>query len=79
MLVKGQISKELFTFVKNQNESVQEDADKAMQDFCNKIEEVVFNAIKSASITLQPGIITVLTAQGPAANVTPIQIEESIV
>lgn len=78
MLISGQITKDLYTFMKSQNNNVITDTDKAFKDFSDEIEKVVFEAIKSATITIPPGSIIVQTSTGPGTNLQPIVLSLSL-
>lgn len=78
MLISGQIKKSLYTFMKSQNSQVIEDTDSALKKFSEEIENVVFEAIKSATITIPPGGIIVQTSTGPGSNIQPIVLSLSI-
>lgn len=82
MLTEGLISKPLLSYLQAQNETVQTDPQAAMQKFCNEIEAIVFNAIKSATVIIQPAAIQVTGANsgGPvqSENISPITLNQVI-
>ncbi len=80
MLNKETISSSIFSFMKNQQNNVQDDPEKALKEFSDKLSEVIVDAIKSADILIQPGVINVLTSSPgtPSANVVPIKILKSL-
>lgn len=80
MLLKDTISSSLFDFMKEQQNTVQEDPDAALRDFSQKMAEVIVDAIKSADITIQTGNIIVLTAApgAPSANPAPIKLLKAL-
>jgi hypothetical protein len=79
MLIKGEISKQVFDFIKSNTEEINEDPEKAMSNFANMIENVIYDAIKNADIIVQPGILNIATPAGAGSNATPINIKKSIV
>lgn len=77
MLTKGMFSQPLFDFMKEQNKDVQEDPEKAMKAFCDKMEELMFSAIQNATITLPTGTVNVVNpTAGPSVNVAPIILQK---
>lgn len=79
MLIKGEISKKVFDFIKSSNNDINEKPEDAMSKFADMIENAIYDAIKNADIIVKPGIINVVTPNGPASNVVPINIQKSIV
>lgn len=72
MLTPGTFAKALKAFVLKANKTVQGDPDKAIDAFCQNQEKAVDARIKSITITIPTGMITVMTPQGPGSNVAPI-------
>lgn len=78
MLTKGLIANSLADFIKNQNKQKVENSDVAIDNYCKELEERVFEAIKSSSITITipAGIINVTGFAGtvPVVCVNPSPI-----
>lgn len=53
MIVEASISAKIFSFIKNSKET---DPDKAIQKFSDEMATVIADAIKSATVTVNPGI-----------------------
>lgn len=77
-LIPGQLANEMKSFISAANKMKQEDADKAIQSFCNSIEKAVFEAIKSITITILPGFIQVVTPSGPGNNPASIVLKNVV-
>jgi hypothetical protein len=77
-LAPGQIANEMKSFITGVNKMKQEDADKAIEQFCSSIEKTVFEAIKSITISILPGFIQVVTPSGPGSNPAPIVLNNMI-
>lgn len=78
MINQQQIKKDIFDFLKNQSKTVQDDPDKAMDAFADKLSSTIVKAIKSADIVVPIGNIVVVGASGPSNNVAPILIKNSL-
>lgn len=78
MLLKGQIKETISSFIKNQNKEVVEDADKAIEDLAQIIEDSVFEAISNITITIPSGAINVITPAGNGTNPLPIILNFSV-
>jgi len=78
MLVQGEFSQALNTFITNVNKVAVDDQETAITNYCNMIEELVYNAIKSATITILPGKIITVGSPTTQTNVSPIILETSI-
>lgn len=74
MINTNNIKNEIAGFIKNQSESPQEDQNKAIDDFATKLAQVITEAIKSADLTIPPGMIQVVGSPSAQANVNPIRI-----
>lgn len=77
-LIKGLVSQPLKVYLKTANEVEQQDPEKAINAFCEKIEEIIFNAIKNANLTVPPGLVNVTGTNGPASNITPIIVQKGL-
>lgn len=71
MLIPGTLSQSLKDFIATLNAVRVEDRDKAIQQFCDIHEKLVYSAIKSMTITILPGQIQVV-GTGAASNPLPI-------
>lgn len=82
MLVEGQLASSLKTFIENLNTTTQEDKDAVITLFCNEIETLIYAAIKSVTIIIQPGTIIVEGANtgGPviANNQLPLTLTNTL-
>lgn len=77
-LVKGDLAKELKTFITESNRSVQDDPEVAIDRFCNKIEELVYSAIMSSKITIPIGSIQVQGSPSAQSNLNQIVLIDVI-
>ena len=50
----------------------------ARTQFKVQLTQIIMDAIKSATVTVKPGVIQVTGSSGPASNAAPIAITESI-
>lgn len=73
-LVPGTIKEPLKLFLKTQNAAKVSDPEAAMDAFCQKIEDLVFQAIKSQTITIPTGLVAVVGSPTAQANPAPIVI-----
>ena len=64
--------------MKAKQKQVQTDPDKSLDELAEQLEKVVYDAIKSVTITIPSGQIIVATSTGPAANVQPIILQKSV-
>ncbi|MBC7948986.1 MAG: hypothetical protein H7Y42_13965 [Chitinophagaceae bacterium] len=74
----GSLSKSMTHFVKEVNKLEQEDAEKAITAYCNKLEEVIFAAIKSITITIPPSAIQVQGSAAAQTNLVQIVLKEVV-
>lgn len=81
-LVATTLAVSMKEFILSINTKEQADMDAAITAFCNKLEEVIYTAIKSQTITILPGavITTGGNSGGPVVctNVTPVIINGTI-
>lgn len=75
MLEKGSISNPLVSFITESNSKNQDDPAKSILEFSEKLEELIFTAIKSATITIPSGLVTVTGSPATQTNPQPIIIE----
>lgn len=78
MLIKKKLSDALKEFILTLNDVEQEDRDEAIQSFCDTQELVVYDAIRSLTITIPPGTINIVTNTGSGTNVGPIVLSNVI-
>jgi hypothetical protein len=78
MLLKGELAQQMKDFILQANESTQEDSGKAIEAFCNKLEQLIDQRIKQATITIIPGQIIVVGSPSAQANAIPIILNEAI-
>ena len=79
MVNQIQISKDIFDFMKNQNDTIQEDPEKALKSFADFIGKTIANAIRSADIIIPPSqILVVNPAIGPSTNAAPIVLKKTL-
>jgi len=76
MLVKGELSAEIFNFIIELNRKEQKDVKLAIQQFSDSLEDKMYTAIKKIEITIPPGTIIVTggNSGGPVScsNIAPI-------
>lgn len=77
MLEKGVVSKSLFSALISSNNGVVLSTEEGIRNFCNLVESVVYEAIKSATIKIPPGVIQT-QGQGVQSNSTLLILENSI-
>ena len=78
MLSKGLISTPLEKFIKKANKSKQLNSAASIKEFSNELEDIIFNAIKKATITLPPGTVIVAGSATTQTNAQPIVANGSI-
>lgn len=71
-------SNKMKTFVKKVNKMKQEDADKAIDNFCEQHEKDIYAAIKSITITIPPGAIKVMGSSSAQTNAAPIVLNNVV-
>lgn len=66
MLITNKLSSELYNFIKtsNNNKVPEEKIEESIRNFCNEQEKIIYDAIKSATITIPPGSLIVVGANG---------------
>lgn len=77
-LVSGKLSKSMKTFMKKANKMTQEDADKAIDAYCDNMESSIYSAIKSIQITIPSGAIKVSGTAAAQTNIAPIVLRSSV-
>lgn len=79
-LTTGLISNPLQVFIQNLNKTAQTDPNAAIKQFCDQLEQLVFEAIKNATLTLPSRQVVVQGANsgGPvvAANESPLTFQK---
>lgn len=78
MLVKGQIANEIIQRLEQISKIEQTDYEKAIRDHAAHVEQYVFEAIKSLTITIPSGALQIQTESGPGFNVQPIILNLTI-
>lgn len=74
MLVKTTIKNQVKQLIDAvDNSSIDRDA--AVEEFTDRLSDIIIDAIKSAKITLSPGDIRVVGSQTAQQNVTPLILE----
>jgi hypothetical protein len=73
-LQKGLLAKQMNQFILEVNKMKQEDAEKAIENYCNKLEETVYRAIRSITITIPSGFIQVQGTAVAQTNALPIRL-----
>ncbi len=76
-LIKGLLASKITAFIVKQQTSVQTDPTQAINQFSQQLEDEVYAAIKSITITIPPGL-PIVTSVGPATVVGPILIQGTI-
>lgn len=77
MINKEQIKSEINTLITVVNgDNI--DRDRAVEEFSERLSTIIVNAIKSATITLAPGDITVVGSQTAQQNVTPLILNSKL-
>lgn len=77
-LVPGQLATSMKGFVQAANKMKQEDANAAIEKYCQQLETVIYNAIRSMTITIPPGSIVTVGGPTTQANVNPVIIQGTI-
>lgn len=77
-LVKGTLSKNMQAFMKKANKMKQEDADKAIKTYCDQLESLIDQRIKSITITIPTGLIQVQGSPAAQANIIPIVLNKVV-
>lgn len=78
MLVKGQFAKELKSFITSVNKLKQEDQNKAIESFANRLEELIDERIKSITLTIPTGFIQVQGSPSAQTNIAPIVLNNVV-
>lgn len=73
-LIAGNLKNQLKIFIQNSNQTKQTDLDQSIDDFCGKIETLVYEAIKSVTITIPSGLVAVAGTATAQVNPFPIII-----
>ena len=73
-LIKGEIKNDLAILVRDLNNKTQEDKDQAIDNFCDKIESVIYKAIRNFTFTIPPGDIITTGSPTTQTNAIPIVI-----
>jgi len=55
MLTAGVVKTAIVAFLNNSNSSTQENKDAAIENFAQELENIIYNAIKNAQLTIPPG------------------------
>lgn len=75
-LISGVVSTQLYEFIQKQNATEIQDKDVAIREFCNKIEELIYQSVRNATLTIPSGMV--LVSQPPtvvgAVNPAPIVV-----
>ncbi|SEW37460.1 hypothetical protein [Chitinophaga arvensicola] len=77
-LIAQQLAENMKAHLLKANEHKQEDVSVAIDMHCRQLEQEVYAAIRSITITIPPGAIMVQTAMGPAANIAPIVLTSTV-
>jgi len=81
-LVAQQLATTMKAFIVQVNAKEQTDVDAAIMAFCNELENVIYAAIKSQTITIPPGAIIATGANGGGpivcTNANPVIINGTI-
>jgi hypothetical protein len=72
MLLVGELSGQMQSFMLQVNKMTQEDAEKAIEAYCNQLEKSIYSTIKHITITIPPGAIVVAGSPSTQANPIPI-------
>jgi hypothetical protein len=78
MLKKGALAGDLKKFIAKANKMTQEDAERAIDEYCNNTENAFYKAIKSLTITIPSAAIMVQGSPSAQSNVTPIVLNNVI-
>lgn len=78
MLISGKLSSNMQSFIKEVNKMKQDDADKAIKAYCDKLEELIDNRIKSIRITIPTGFIMVQGTPSAQTNIAPIVLNNVV-
>lgn len=73
-LIPKAFSAELYTFIQQQNAAPVQDSQVAIQQYCDKIEELVYKAIQNATIVIPAGTVIVLAPPPAGAGSNPAPI-----
>lgn len=77
-LVPEEAKNVLKQFIVTANKTEQKDLDAIIDQFCGVIEQIVYSAVKSATITILPGQIQTAGSATAQANPAPIVLENAI-
>ena len=72
------LADDMKAFITQVNQMPVEDAATAIDKYCQKLEDVVYNAIKSLEITIPSGAIIVVGSQTTQTNPQPIILTGNI-
>lgn len=73
-LITGAISTELYNFIQEANATQVENKDEAIRKFCVKIEELIYNSIRNATLTIPSGTVNVVAPPPTGVGTNPIPI-----
>lgn len=77
-LVPGQLATSMKSFIQAANQMKQEDANVAIEKYCQHLERIVYDAIRSITITIPPGSIVTVGGPTTQANANPVIIQGTI-
>lgn len=77
-LEKGKLKKGLSDFIKGVAKMKQEDQDKAIDNYAEMMENLVYDAIRSATVTIPSGAIKTQGSATAQANGAPVVVENGI-
>ena len=74
MLIKGVIASQLYEYMKVENANESQNPDASMRRFCEKMEELIYRAIKNATITIPPATINVVAPPPTGVGTNPAPV-----
>lgn len=73
-LIPGKIANELYMFIQQQNATPQSDTVRSQQEFCKKIEDMIYQSIRDATYQVLSGTAVIAGPTGPLVNPAPITV-----
>jgi len=78
MLTAGVVKTAIVAFLNSSNSSTQESKDAAIENFAQELENIIYNAIKNAQLTIPPGLVVVSGSPTTQTNAAPIVVQNGL-
>ena len=78
MLTAGVVKTAIVAFLNSSNSSTQESKDAAIENFAQELENIIYNAIKNAQLTIPPGLVAVSGSPTTQTNAAPIVVQNGL-